>query len=156
PRDPDEHALAVAFPPSSPAVQMMAADIGAPLAFVTQHRAYEGGPRAAFTFIGDVLDSLVAQQVPVAPTIAKAIGDPSGVTLTWAPQDHVLGFAIELRQPDGSERLIGVAAGSASSTRISYGGLLGTTLRLRAWNAAGLSSPSAEVQPATRMRAVGK
>lgn len=156
PRDPDEQALAVALPPSSLAVQTTTPDLGLPLAFVTQHRAYEGVPRAAFAFIGDVLDSLVVQPVPVAPTIGKVIGDPTGVTLTWEPQDNVLGFAIELRQFDGSERVIGIAAGSASSTHISYGGLQGTTLRLRAWNAAGLSSPSSEVQPSTRLRAVAK
>ena len=156
PRDPDEFPSGLAFPPSISASLQASPGIGPPLAFLTQHDAYEAVPRAAFLFAGDAAESLVTQQVPPAPSIRSALGDPSGVTLTWAPQDHVLGFAIELRQPDGSERLLGVAAGSVSSTHIAYGGLLGTTLRLRAWNAAGLSSPSAEVQPATRRRAVGR
>lgn len=155
PRDPDELSFGLVFPPSIPAA-MQASPLVLPLAFLTQHDAYEAVPRAAFLFEGDAAESLVTQQVPPAPSIRAALGDHDGVTLTWAPQDHVLGFSIELRQADGSERVIGVAAGSASSTRISYGGLLGTTLRLRAWNAAGLSSPSAEVQPVTRMRSVGK
>jgi hypothetical protein len=156
PRDPDEFSFGLAFPPSIPAALQASPALGPPLAFLTQHDAYEAVPRVAFLFARDAAESLVAQQVPPAPSIRAALGDHDGVTLTWSPQDHVLGFAIELRQPDGTERVIGVAAGGVFSTRIAYGGLVGKTLRLRAWNAAGLSSPSAEVQPATRMRAVGK
>ncbi|HXH37236.1 MAG TPA: fibronectin type III domain-containing protein [Thermoanaerobaculia bacterium] len=157
PRDPDEHSSGVVFSRSFPAEQTTTPANGPPLAFLTQRDAYDAVPRAGFAFIADFQEALLSPQVPAAPFIGGAIADrDGGVTLTWAPQDHVLGFSIELRQPDGSERVIGVAAGSASSAHVSYAGMIGTALRLRAWNAAGLSSPSTEVQPATRMRAVGK
>jgi hypothetical protein len=127
------------------------------MGLVTQHDFYGDASRAEFVFPRDVIDSQLQQLVPVAPVIGKAIGDPTGVTVTWQPQDGVLGFDIELRQSDGGERVIGIAAGSASSTHISYGGLTGTALRLRAWNAAGLSAPSSEVPLTTpRIRAVAK
>ncbi|HXH41896.1 MAG TPA: fibronectin type III domain-containing protein, partial [Thermoanaerobaculia bacterium] len=153
PHDPDEFSFGLAFPPSVPAELKTSPATGLPLAFLTQHDAYDAVPRAAFLLAGDAQESMVTQQVPPAPSINGAIGDRDGATLSWAPQDHVLGFSIELRQPDGSERVIGVAAGSATSAHVSYAGLQGTAVRLRAWNAAGLSSPSSEVQPTTRRRA---
>jgi hypothetical protein len=149
PRDPSEYTLDVVLPPSSPLA--LTTD---PMGLVTQHVFYGDASRAEFVFPRDVIDSQLQQLVPVAPVIGKAIGDPNGVTVTWQPQDGVLGFDIELRQSDGGERVIGIAAGSASSTHISYGGLTGTALRLRAWNAAGFSAPSSEAPLTTpRIRA---
>lgn len=155
PRDSGECCVGnVVFPRSSPVGQTT---LGAdpPLGLVTTSDAWSGASRAQFAFAGDLAGSQVARPVPPAPLIFKAIGDPTGVTITWQPQDGVLGFDIELHQPDGADRVIGVAAGSASSTHISYAGLTGTAVRLRAWNAAGLSEPSPEVPLTTpRLRAV--
>jgi hypothetical protein len=151
PRNSGEHTHGVVFPPSS----RSGTDV---LGLLTQHEnAYEGASRAELAFAGDVIDARVQQLVPTAPVISKAIGDPTGVTLTWQPQDGVLGFEIELRQSDGTERVMGIAAGSASSTHIPYGSMTGTAVRLRAWNAAGLSAPSSEV-PLTmpRLRAAAR
>jgi hypothetical protein len=152
PRDSGEITHGVVFPPSSPA---SLTDL--PLGLLTTHDAYEGISRAQLAFAGDVADSQFPHPLPVVPVIGKAIGDPSGVTVIWQPQDRVLGFEIALLETDGTERVIGIAAGSASSTHISYAGLTGTTLRLRAWNAAGLSAPSSEVPLLTpRVRAAAK
>jgi len=157
PRDSGEYrTLGVVFPRSSPAGQTTRG-VDPPLGLPIQHDRWSGVTRAQIAFPGDVADSQLQRQVPVAPVIGKAIGDPTGVTITWQPQDGVLGFDIELQQPDGGERVIGVAAGSASSTHIPYAGLTGTAVRLRAWNTAGLSVPSSEVPITTpRVRAVAK
>jgi len=155
PRDSGECCSLVVFPLSTPVGQTtVGADL--PLGLLTKHDAWSGVYRAQFALAADVADSQVAPPVP-APVILKATGDPAGVTLTWQPQDHVLGFEIGLRQPDGGGRVIGVAAGGASSTHIPYAGLTGTAIRLRAWNAAGMSVPSADVQLTTpRLRAVSR
>jgi hypothetical protein len=157
PRDSSECCLGnVVFPRSSPVGQTT---LGAdpPLGLVTQNEGWSGVYRAQIAFAGDVADSQLQRQVPAAPVIGKAIGDPTGVTVTWQAQDGALGFDIELQQSDGTYRPIGNAAGGASSTHISYGGMTGTAVRLRAWNAAGLSVPSSEVPITTkRARAVGK
>jgi hypothetical protein len=151
PRNSGEHTHGVVFPPSS----RSGTDV---LGLLTQHEdAYEGASRAELAFAGDVIDARVQQLAPAAPVISKAIGDPSGVTITWQPQDGVLGFEIELRQSDGTERIMGIAAGRASSTHIPYAGLTGTAIRLRAWNAAGLSAPSSEMSlTMPRVRAAPK
>ncbi|HXH89951.1 MAG TPA: fibronectin type III domain-containing protein, partial [Thermoanaerobaculia bacterium] len=157
PRYSGEFTHGVVFPPSSPARPSTLAGSDLPLGLRTRHDAYAGVSREELAFAGDVADSQLQQVEPAAPVLIKAIGDPMGVTLSWQPQDNVLGFEIELRQSDGTDRVVGIAAGSTSSTHIAYGGLTGTTINLRAWNAAGLSAPSPDLQITTpRVRAAAK
>jgi hypothetical protein len=155
PSDSDEQTRALVFPPSSPIRQPYPPETD-PLGLLSEHAAYDGVPRAELLFAGDLAS--VYREYPAIPVILNAVGDAGGVTVTWKPQDHVLGFMIELRQSDGSTRLLGVAAGSATSTHISYAGLEGSTLRLRAWNALTVSYPSSEVRPTMpgRSRAVAR
>ncbi|HEX3067203.1 MAG TPA: hypothetical protein VHX14_01415 [Thermoanaerobaculia bacterium] len=145
---------ALVFPPSSPVRQRYPPETD-PLGLLSQHATYDGVPRAGFLSASDIA-ALNSTYTPATPVILNADGDGEGATVTWKPQDHVLGFMIELRQSDGTDRLVGVAAGSASSLHVSYSGLTGTTLHLRAWNAYYISSPSLQVKPTSipRSRAV--
>jgi len=152
-RDPDEQSRGHVFPPSSPVRQPFPPETD-PLGLVTRHPAYDSVPRAELLFASDVA-ALFSRQNPATPVIVSAIGDEDGATVTWKPQDHVLGFMIELRQSDGTDRLLSVASGSASSAHVSYAGLTGTTLHLRAWTADSISPPTLDMQPtAVRRRAV--
>jgi hypothetical protein len=156
PLDLTDHTSSAAFPPSFPASMTTTPVTGPPLAILTTNDNYDAVQRGAFAFIADFDDALHLPQPPPVPSIGRAVADRDGVTLFWPPQTGALGFSIELKQPDGSERAIAVATGAASSTHLTYPGLGGTTLRLRAWNTGGISAPSAEVQPASRTRAAGR
>ncbi len=151
PNDSGELKHGLVFPPSSPARQPYPPETDPPLGLLSQHAAYDGVPRAEFLSASDVA-ALHSTYPAATPVILNAAGDDGGATVTWKPQDHVLGFMIELRQSDGTDRLVGVAAGSASSVHVSYSGLTGTTLHLRAWNAYYISSPSLQVKPTSILR----
>lgn len=151
PRDPGEVTSDVIFPVASPSAQPADLLLGR---ITRRDDTYEGESRVELLFESD---ATVARPMPSVPIVRQAISDASGLTLSWQPQDHVLGFEIELRQLDGTERLVGIAPGSATSTHILYGGMTGTAVRLRAWNAAGRSEPSMDMEIAIpRVRGVGK
>src|SRR5258706_6190323 len=84
--------------------------------------------------------------VPTAPHIIDASRlDADAILARFHPMSDALGVSLELRLADGTYRQIGVAAGGATTIRGSLAGLTGSFVRLRAWNAAGLSLASNDV-----------
>jgi uncharacterized cupredoxin-like copper-binding protein len=97
----------------------------------------------AVIFSNGMLMLLRGQALPRAPSIVCATrNDDDTVTVRWQPAQNALGIAIELELGDGMFRQIGVAAGGATTARIPLSGLEGDAVRVRAWNAGGLSAPS--------------
>ncbi len=81
---------------------------------------------------------------PPAPQIVCATENPDGtISVRWQPAVNALGVSIELQLADGTFREIAVAAAGATAARVSRSGLTGNAVRVRAWNALGLSQPSA-------------
>jgi hypothetical protein len=119
--------------------------------FVSQHPAYDDVPRASFLFPDEFDDNPAP---PPAPSIVCATKNDDGtITVRWRPAHDVLGVSIELQLPDGTFRPVAVAAGDATSARVALPGLAGEALRVRTWNAGGLSAPSAIAQGAMKPRA---
>jgi hypothetical protein len=124
-----------AFGPAAAASATLPALIG----FIGQHPAYDNVPRGVLLFAGE-MDA--PAPVP-APVITCATRNVDGtITLHWLPVPGVLGISIELELEDGTFRPIAVASSDAAMATVSTAGLEGSTVRIRAWNAAGLSEPS--------------
>jgi hypothetical protein len=84
--------------------------------------------------------------VPSPPSITGASSiDQNTIDVRWQPAAGAIGTSVELQLEDGAYRTIGIAGGGASSARFSLAGLQGSAVRLRAWNAAGLSEASASI-----------
>jgi hypothetical protein len=116
------------------------ATLPALVGFVGQHPDYDNVPRGVLLFAGEV-DAPRAP--PPAPAITCATRNVDGtITLHWLPVSNVLGISIELELQDGTFRPIAVAASDATTATVSTAELEGSTVRIRAWNAAGLSAPS--------------
>lgn len=81
---------------------------------------------------------------PPAPQNVCATENPDGtISVRWQRAVDALGISIELQLADGTFREIAVAAAGATAARVSRWGLTGDAVRVRAWNALGLSQPSA-------------
>jgi hypothetical protein len=105
------------------------------------HPAYDGRSRGAFLFGTEV--TAPAPPIPLSPSISSASRiDQNTIDVRWHPAFGAIGTSVELQLEDGAYRTIGVAGGSASSARFSLAGFQGSAIRLRAWNAKGLSEPS--------------
>jgi hypothetical protein len=126
------------------------------IGFASQHGAYAGVPRAMALFASEV--ETPAATIPAAPSILSATRlDGDTMLVRWEPVANALGIGIELRAADGTYRQIGVAPGGATSGRGSLAGLSGVSIRVRAWNAAGVSVRSLDVPIVNvRGRVVGR
>jgi len=136
PLDDAESAIstAIATSPGMPAV----------IGYLDLHPVYDSRWRGALLFNSEFAPSGLA--VPSAPSITGALRiDQNTIDVRWRPAGGAIGTSVELQLEDGSYRTIGVAGGGAASARFSLAGLQGTAVRLRAWNAAGLSEASASV-----------
>lgn len=110
------------------------------LSYRLSHASYRKR-RAALLFTSEFAPPAA---VPPAPQIACASENADGtITVRWQPVMGALGISIELQLVDGTFREIAVAAAGATAARVSRSGLTGHAVRVRAWNALGLSQPSA-------------
>lgn len=131
--NPDEHASAPVIAAS--------ATLPPIIGFVQRHAGSDGVARAALLLVSDIEDAMAAP-VP-APSIVSAAKNIDGtITVHWQAMQNVFGVSIELELSDGTFRPIGVASSRATTARVSTGGLEGDGVRVRAWNASGLSEPS--------------
>ena len=109
------------------------------LAYVDRRSAYDGLRRGALLFASEIN----AYAAPEPPSLVSATrNDDDTVTVEWEPMPGILGISIDLQLPDRTLRTIGVANAIATSARVPLAGLTGPAVRVRAWNANGLSSPS--------------
>jgi hypothetical protein len=126
------------------------------LGYVDVHPANDSRSRSALLFRSEFVAPRPA--IPSPPSVMGASRiDQSTIDVRWLPSAGGLGTAVELQLDDGTYRTIGVAGSAASSARFSLAGLQGSAVRLRAWNAAGLSDASALVSivlPLPRQHAV--
>jgi hypothetical protein len=124
------------------------------IGFLDLHPAYDGRSRGAFLFDTEFTAPLPA--IPLPPSVTGALRiDQNTIDVRWQPAAGATGTSVELQLEDGAYRTIGIAGGGTSSARFSLAGLQGSAVRLRAWNAAGLSEASASVPIALpRQRAV--
>ena len=84
--------------------------------------------------------------VPAPPEIAGALRiDQNTIDVRWQAAADAIGTSVELQLEDGAYRTIGVAAGGITNGRFSLAGLQGPAVRIRSWNAAGLSDASRTV-----------
>jgi hypothetical protein len=112
--------------------------------YLDLHPAYDLRSRGALLFSTEFTPSALA--VPSPPSITGALRiDQNTIDVRWQPAFGAIGTSVELQLEDGAYRTIGVAGGGASGARFSLAGLQGSAIRLRAWNAAGLSEASASV-----------
>lgn len=112
--------------------------------YLNLHPAYDGRSRGAFLFSTEFTASLRA--IPLPPSVTGALRiDQNTIDVRWQPAAGAMGTSVELQLEDGGYRTIGVAGGGTSSARFSLAGLQGSGVRLRAWNAAGLSEASAPI-----------
>jgi hypothetical protein len=112
--------------------------------YLDLHPAYDGRSRGALLFDTDFTAPLPA--IPLTPSVTGALRiDLNTIDVRWRPPAGAIGTSVELQLEDGAYRTIGIAGGGASSARFSLAGLQGNAVRLRAWNAAGLSEASAPV-----------
>ena len=127
-----------------------------PLAgFVQRVNGSANVPRAALLFASELDDE--AGSPPPPPTMVCATKNNDGtITVRWQPMPNILGMSIELQLPDGMFRQIANAAAGANSARVAIPELEGDVVRVRAWNAGGLSAPSvtatSTVAPTAQMR----
>lgn len=128
----------------------MAALVG----YLDLHPAYDGRSRGALLFSTEFTAPPPA--IPSPPLVTGAVRtDQNTIEVRWQPAAGAIGTSVELQLEDGAYRAIGVAGGGASSARFSLAGLQGSAVRLRAWNAAGLSEASTSVTiGASRQHAV--
>jgi hypothetical protein len=111
------------------------------IGYLDLHPAYDGRSRGALLFSSEFTPPPLA--VPSPPSVTGALRiDQNTIDVRWQPAFAAIGTSVELQLEDGAYRTIGVAGGGASSARFSLAGLQGSAIRLRAWNAAGLSGPS--------------
>lgn len=112
----------------------------APLAgFTGRFTSFDAVPRAMLVFPGE----LKATEATVAPEVLCATRiDDATLRVSWSPVESSLGVAIELQLPDGNFRMVGVASAGATSATIPLPDLEGTNIRVRAWNAFGVSAAS--------------
>ncbi len=123
------------------------------IGYVDVHPDYDNRARNALLFSNEFAPSALA--VPSPPSVTGVLKiDQNTIDVRWQPAVGALGTSAELQLEDGTYRPIGVASANASSGRFSLAGLPGSAIRLRAWNTAGLSEPSASVAfPLPRQRA---
>jgi hypothetical protein len=122
---------------------LVAAGAGVPalIGYQNRHSANDGAHQIMLLFASELGGE--ATTTPFAPEIICATENGDGtVTVRWRPVPHALGVSIELQLADGTFRPIGVASADATIARASLAGLPHGAIRVRAWNAAGLSSPS--------------
>jgi hypothetical protein len=131
-------------PTESGAAPVIAASPSLPalVAFESRLPTYDAVTRAGLLFAHEIESRRAT--LPSQPVIIGCTQTGDFVTVHWLPVDGASGIAIELRMEDGVYRQIGVDAGSATSTQASLAGLRGDAVRVRAWNGAGLSTPSQE------------
>jgi len=126
--------------PALAAGQGMPALVG----YLDVHPAYDARSRGALLFSSELAPSFLS--APFPPSVSGALRiDQNTIDVRWQPAAGILGTAVVLQLEDGAFRTIGVAAGGASTGRFSLAGLQGSAIRLRSWNAAGLSEASAAV-----------
>jgi hypothetical protein len=141
-------------PGESAANLTIAANPGMPtlIGYADIHPDYDNRSRGALLFSNEFAPPALA--VPSPPSVAGVLKDQNTIDVRWQPAVGALGTSVELQLEDGSYRPIGVAGANVASGRFSLAGLQGSAIRLRAWNAAGLSEPSASVAfPLPRQRA---
>lgn len=116
------------------------AEMPAIVAFRDRRVDYDDVWRGMFLFAGEWTP---AGGAPAPPSLVSALRvDKDTVAIRWQPAAGALGTAVELQLADGAYRPIAVAPAAATSATISLPGIDGPAIRLRAWNAAGLSDPS--------------
>jgi hypothetical protein len=138
----------------SAATLTIAASPGMPalIGYVDVHPDYDNRARSALLFSTEFAPLALA--VPSPPSVTGVLKDQNTIDVHWQPAVGALGTSVELRLEDGTYRPIGVAGANVASGRFSLAGLQGSAIRLRAWNAAGLSEPSGSVAfPLPRQRA---
>jgi hypothetical protein len=93
---------------------------------------------------------------PSTPIINSASRNEDGtVSVQWFPVAGAFGVSIETQLADGFYRRLGAVTGAASDARIALHGQTITGVRIRAWNAAGDSEPSATITlPEPKRRSV--
>lgn len=125
-----------------PTDPVVAASVTLPplIGFLHRHTAYDTVPRAALLFPGELDDEGTPPPAPAIVCATKNADDT--VTVRWQPMQNILGISIELELSDGTFRQVGVAPPGATSARVTLPGLEGDALRVRAWNAGGLSEGS--------------
>jgi hypothetical protein len=123
--------------------------------FLSTNETWGPVPQASVAFLGDFSATAVPPP-PAAQLAAQVAGDV--LRVRWAPATNALGVIIDLRLDDGSYRPIGTAAAAAGTIDLPLDGLSGTAVRLRAWNAIGMSEPSndAAIASVTRRRPTRK
>lgn len=109
------------------------------IVFRHRHPAYDWIARGSMFFLAD-RDAATPPNAPVLFCATKNSDDT--ITARWQRVIGVLGYSIELQLSDGTFRAIGVAPAYETSARVSLAGLDGDAIRVRAWNAAGLSAGS--------------
>ena len=122
---------------------LVAAGAGVPalIGYQDRHTAYDGAHQTMLLFASELGGE--ATTTPFAPEIICATENGDGtVTVRWRPVPNALGVSIELQLADGTFRPIGVASADATIAHASLAGLPHGAIRVRAWNAAGLSAPS--------------
>jgi len=118
---------AVAIDPRTPAL----------VGYLSRHVATDSVARVALAFPVE-FDSQEPVPQPPAGVTATRIG--TGVRVRWSPVAHAFGFDVELLLADGSHRRIATA--SAANVVDVPLDLHGDAVRVRAWNASGISAPS--------------
>ena len=135
------------FTPALAASPSRAALVG----YITKHPAYDDVARNTLLLASEIND---VPAPPPAPSVVCATKNADGtITVRWRSVPHAQGVQVELQLPDGTFRAVAVAAGDATSVRFALPGLEGDVLRIRAWNAGGLSAPSPHAQGSGKPRA---
>ena len=111
------------------------------VAYLDRRERYFNVPRAMLTFAKDIGEM---PPPPPAPSIRCVVpNDDETLTVSWPPVPDLSGIAIALQLLDGRSRLIGVAPGGATGTRVPLFGLPAGPVRMQAWNGGGASPWSA-------------
>lgn len=128
-------------------------DMPALVGFVDRHSVYDDVWRGALLFSSEFA---AAPGVPSPPSIINALMiDRDALDVGWQTTERLLGVLVELQLSDGAYRAIGVASGDAHGARVSVAGLEGSAVRIRGWNASGLSEASRTIPIALpRQRAI--
>ena len=90
--------------------------------------------------------------IPAPPIVTSATIVPDGIRVSWRqPSGVVSGYVIEARRP-GTSYFFPVALAPAEATSFFIAQYGADTVRIRAWNVAGLSEPSAEIGMTSPLR----
>ena len=105
------------------------------LAMVERDPLFDAVPRVAVAFLSEVGEAPQPRPLVVQSTRAGDFLD-----VTWTPLSDVttFGIAVEVQEPDGMWRLVGVAPAGAGRARMSLHGFEPVAVRAQAWSGPGL------------------